>query len=450
MYNQVLQNMIFPVINQFYSVQKNTMDYHGYLEKTQYLPKKELEQIQKKQLRKILKFSYTHVPYYHQIFKKLNLKPEDIKEITDLNKLPFLTKEDVINNFNELIPKNKTENQVIPSFTGGTTGKRMTFYIDNHWEACNMAAAFREWGWAGYELGDKMVYLWGSLNDVKIQNQIKVKLFNMIQRIQVLNAYDITEETLNSYVKTLNRFNPKIINAYASAAYIMGTYLQKEGIESIQPQAVLTSCETLLDYQRNMIEKNFHCDVFDYYSARDTSLHAAECSEHSGYHTTIENGIVEFIQNGHAVSEGELGELTITDFCNYAMPFIRYKIGDAGIPSDETCSCGRTLPLIKKILGRITDMIVTIDGKYIPGLYFIHIFDTDAIKKYQLIQKSKDSFIIKIVKGNSYTLDAMNTIVQKIKEKCGPVNIEIQEVEEIPLTPSGKYRFIISELNNHL
>jgi len=448
MYNQILNKCVYPIINQFYPQNKDTLVQLHFLKKSQWWKTEQLQLLQKKKLRKLLKHAYTNVPYYHKIFRKLNVKPDDFKEIEDLKKLPFLTKNDVINHFDQLIPRNIPKQQLILSFTGGTTGKRMRFYVDNHWESCNMAAAYREWEWAGYNIGDKMVYLWGSLNDIKIQNQIKLKLFNMLQRIQILNAYDINEATFPKYVQTLKRFKPKIINSYASAAYIMAKYLIDEENNSINPKAILTSCETLLDFQKKTIEEGFQSEVFDYYSARDTSLHAAECAEHSGYHTSIENAIVEFIKKDETVVSGEYGELTITDLSNFAMPFIRYKIGDIGIPTDETCACGRSLPIIKKILGRITDMIITKDGKYIPGLYFIHIFDTDAIKKYQLIQKTREKFILKIVKGENFSEEALDTIILKIRDKCGNVQILIEEVSEIPLTSSGKYRFIISEIQN--
>lgn len=449
MYGKLLNKMVFPLINQMYPGQKNIFKYHQFLNKSQWWKPEELQQYQKKKLKHLLEHAYTNVPYYHKIFKESHIKPEDIKELKDLQKLPYLTKDYVITNFDQLIPRNINTTKVIPSFTGGTTGKRMKFFVDDEWESWNMAAAYREWGWAGYHIGDKMVYLWGSLDDVKIQNQIRLKLFNMIQRIQILNAYDMNQTTFPQYIKTLQRFKPKIINAYASAAHIMAKYLTEHEIQSIHPNAVLTSCETLFDFQKKSIEEAFHCPVFDYYSARDTSLHAAECDQHIGYHTAIENAIVEFTKNDVPVSNGEIGEITITDLSNFSMPFIRYKIGDMGIPSDETCPCGRTLPLIKKVIGRVSDMIVTKDGKYIPGLFFIHIFDTDAIRKYQLIQKNKERFILKIVKTEHFSQQVIDTILTKIKEKCGDVDIQVEDVEEIPLTSSGKYRFIISEINNH-
>jgi len=134
--------------------------------------------------------------------------------------------------------------------------------------------------------------------------------------------------------------------------------MQKNGIDNIKPKAILTTADMLYDYKRKTIEHIFDCDVFDNYSGRDTTLQAAECSEHFGYHLSIENAVVEFVKENEDVYPGETGKIIITDLCNYAMPFIRYEIGDLGVPSDENCPCGRKLPIMKSVKGRILDTII--------------------------------------------------------------------------------------------
>ena len=232
-----------------------------------------------------------------------------------------------------------------------------------------MAAAFRAWSWAGYKLGDRMVYLWGAPWDMRESRTID-KIRNHLLRTLNLNAFNLTEENMKEYVKILSKFKPKQLNTYASVIFLFSEYLKKEGINSIKPNAILTTADMLYNHQRKTIEDIFDCNVFDYYSGRDTTLMAAECSEHFGYHLSIENAVVEFIKENEHVSPGETGKIIITDLCNYAMPFIRYEIGDLGTPSDERCSCGRNLPIMKSLKGRIFDFITTPDGKYIPGEYF--------------------------------------------------------------------------------
>ena len=450
MYSKIINNLVYPYIKFSYPREKLIYKNLRFLLKSQWWSPSELKRFQQQRLQLLLRHAYRNVPYYHRIFDELKLKPEDIKNSSDLQKLPILTKDIIRRNFSELIAKNYSEDELIPSYTGGYTGKRMKFFIDDRWFARNMATAQREWGWAGYKRGDKIAYLWSAPQDLSLYNERKQKIFNFIMRMKILNAYNLTELTLNEYVRLFRKFKPKIINAYASAIYLMALYIEKRGIGGIRPEAILTSCEMLNDYQRNVIERAFNCKVFDYYSGRDTSLHAAECPEHSGYHLSIENAVVEFIKNNEHVSPGEFGKIVVTDFYNYANPFIRYEIGDLGVPSDDVCSCKRGLPLMEKIAGRVTDMIITKKGQYIPGLFFIHIFDTEAIERYQFIQKTKDYAILKIVKGVKFSEKELNRIIEMIHEKCGDIEIEVEFVESIPLTKSGKYKFIISEIDMNI
>lgn len=454
MYSNLLQNVIYPIVQVKYPKLKSTMNHLNLLEKSQWWTISELKRFQFQRLQSLLTHAYRNVPYYHRTFKTLSLKPADIKNSSDINKLPVLTKDIIRKNLNDLIAKNYPRNTLIPSATGGSSGEPMKFFIDTDWKAWNMAAANREWNWAGYNIGDKMTYLWAAPQDVSDQLKLKVKLFNLLNRTMFLDANQLTEKTLDDYIKILKTFKPKVINSYSSAIYLMAQYMEKKGISDIRPESILTSCEMLFDYQRKIIEKNFHCKVFDYYSGRDTSFHAAECQEHTGYHMTIENALTEFLKDNQPVAYDEFGKIIITDLSNYAMPFIRYEIGDLGKPSDEHCPCGRRLPLMKEISGRIRDIITTKDGKYIPGVFFSTLFydkkGTKGIKQYQFIQKTKDHSILKIVKGEDFSYKELDKIIEKIHEQCGEMKIEIEFVESIPPTPSGKYRTTISEVENIL
>lgn len=394
-----------------------------------------------------MKYSYEHTPYYHNIFRNLELVPEDIKSVDDLQMLPILTKQNIRANLGDLTTRNCLGQQLIPSATGGSTGEPMKFFIDKEWCAWNMAAAYREWSWAGYDYGDKIAYLWGAPQDLSAQYKLSAKMYNLVSRQVMLDAFEMTQNTLDEYIRVLRKFKPKIINAYASAAYLMAQYMESRRIDDIRPKAILTSCEMLFDHQRDTIERVFGCEVFDYYSGRDTTLHAGECPEHSGYHLAIENAVIEFIIDGEHVAPGEMGKIVITDLSNYAMPFIRYEIGDLGIPSDEICSCGRSLPMMKKVVGRVTDIITTKNGKHIHGEFFTHLFyNTDGIKQFQFTQKSKEYAILKIVKAKNYSQSELDLVIQEIHRYCGDIVIDIEFVELIPLTSSGKHRFTISEV----
>lgn len=451
MYSYSLKKIIYPVLQLKYPQLKNTMNHLQLLEKTQWWKPLEIKQLQQKRLRSILIYAYENVPYYHKIFKTIGLKPADIKNPSNLEKIPLLTKEIIKKNLNDLKSNKYPLKNFSPSATSGSAGEPMKFFIDTDWKAWNMAAALREWSWTGYNIGDKMAYLWSSPEDISRQIVLKNKLFNLLQRTIYLDALQITEKTLEKYIKILRNFNPKVINAYASAIYLMARYMKNKNITDIQPKAILTSCEMLFDHQRAVIEDVFGCKVFDYYSGRETTFHAGECPEHIGYHMAIENAVIELIKDGEQVSPGESGKIIITDLSNYAMPFIRYEIGDLGIQSDERCPCGRGLPLMKEISGRIRDIVTTKNGRYITGAFFSTLFydkhgGTKGVKQYQFIQKTKNHSILKIIKDEDFSKTEFEKIIEKIQRHCGDMTIEIEFVDEIQPTISGKYRTTISEV----
>ena len=448
MYHHILKNIIYPLVQLRHHHEERLYSHLRLLEKSQWWERSELEQFQQKRLQALLKHAYENTAYYHRMFKKLELKPDDIKSIDDLQKLPILTKEHIRNNLNDLTAKNYSKEELIPSATSGSTGEPMRFFVDKERDAWNTAAALREWSWAGYNLGDKVAYLWGAPQDLSNQAKLKARIYNLILRTIWLDAFNMTEKTLDEYVRILRRFKPKVIKACPSAIYLMAQYMEKRGIDDIRPKAILTSCEMLFDYQRESIERAFGCEVFDYYSGRDTTLQGGECPEHSGYHLAIENAVIEFVKDDEHVAPGELGKIIITDLSNHAMPFIRYEIGDLGVPSDAICSCGRGLPLMKSIEGRTTDILRRADGGYIssPGLTDV-VKDFKNIKQIQIIQKTKEHVTLKVVKGKKYTDRDSELLKAVMKKYLGDeMNIEISFVESIQLTRSGKYRFTISEV----
>ena len=424
--------------------------YINLLEKTQWWDYHELEKLQLKKLKKLLQHVNDNVPFYHRIFKKLNFKPEYVKSVNDLNKLPILTKEIVNKNFNELYARNYPNEKFILSSTGGSTAAPMKFYIDKKWEACNMAAAYRSWSWAGYKLGDKMAYLWSAPQDLQVSSYTDI-VRNYFLKTIILDAFNLTEENMNKYIKILTRFKPKIINTYASVIFTFSEYIKKMGIDTIKPTAILTTSDMLYDYKRKTIEQAFNCEVFDYYSGRDTTLQAAECQEHFGYHLSIENAVVEFMKENEHVALGETGNLIITDLCNYAMPFIRYEIGDLGTPSDERCPCGRNLPIMKSLQGRTYDYILTSDGRLLAGIFFHHILvhnEIQGIKEFQIVQKTKDKIIVFIVKNEKENTEDINRFISLIKNNVGEkVEVELKYVSSIKRTPTGKLMHVISNIN---
>lgn len=422
--------------------------YLGELERTQWMSPDEIKHLQEERLGVLLRHAYQNVPYYHKVFEQRGLTPQDIKAATDLEKLPILTKEDIRNNLEDLVARNYNRKQLILSSTGGSMGEPLKFYIIKESMDRGGAAAYRAYKAYRFTMGDKHVLLWG--HPAGLPHRLRTRIEDRFKRRIYLDAFRISEADMELFVRKLRTLKPKAIICYASAGYLLARYLEERKIQGIRVSSVFSTAEKLYDHQRQTIERAFNCEVFDFYGGRETQSIAFECPEHHGYHVTAENVVLEFIRDGKQVGPGQLGKVTVTDLNNYGMPFIRYENGDMGVPSDQVCPCGRGLPLIKSIEGRITDVFVTSDGAFIPALVLIHLVfkDLNSVKQYQVIQKTRTKTRIKIVKDERY-YDEKDTeyILEHMHKYLGKgVEITIEFVDSIPSLTSGKQRVFISEV----
>jgi len=448
MYKAILQNLIIPVMD--IKRQTNHLRFLSFLEKSQWLPRKEIGKIQAKLLRALLKHAYDTVPFYNFRFKQLGLKPETIRTVEQLAKLPKLTKQQIRDNLGDMVSYDFPKSTLTPFATGGSTGEPLRFFKDKRTMGWAEAATSRSYRWAGLDLGDKYIILWSSPFDLTTSRKVSGILYGGLMRYVILQSSNMSEQSMAEYVQMIKKFKPKTIKGYASSLVLFANYLKERGISGLNLHSIISTAENLLPSDRSLLEEQFGCDVFDTYGSREIAMMAGECSQHSGLHISAETVILEFAKDNEIVTPGELGEILVTDLQNFGMPLIRYSIGDAGKPTDEKCSCGRGLPLMKSIDGRVTDYVRASDGRYVPGPAFIYFFSDLPVKKYQIVQREPDRLTIKIVKDSNYSDSDDTKIICRIKQIVGnEVRINIEHVNQIPLSPkSGKFLPIISEINS--
>lgn len=450
MYSKIVENFLLPIyqINLPKEARISTM--LKFYKRSQCWDIDELKKYQLKKLRELLIHANNNVPFYRKMFNENKINPSEIKSTDDLSQLPIINKDIINENLKNLLSKNYKKNELIKSMTGGSSGNPLNFYIDRNWMASNMGAAYRSWSWAGYHPGNKMLYLWGAQRDLKKPNKIGL-IRDKLLRVVKLNAFRLTNQNMAEYAKIINKFKPKIINSYSSSIFTFAEYIHNNKIELYKPNAILTTADMISEQKRNFVRDVFNCELLDYYSGRETSFQAAECPEHNGYHMAIENAVVEFLKDGKPVSPGEPGKIVITDLTNYATPLIRYEIGDIGIPSDENCSCGIKLPLMKSVKGRILDNIITPDGKNIGGVFFRTIiakYNFSGIKRYQIIQTEINQLLMKIVIDKRLNKVEFDKLLKVLKSYFGEdMEIKVVFVDKIKPNKSGKFIPVISKIN---
>ncbi len=415
-------------------------------QRTQWLPAEKLREFQGQRLRFLLEHAYNNVPFYRRLFRQRSLKPNDFSSVDDIVKLPIVTKTDLRQHFDEFVACNSGYFAPIAWSTGGSTGEPLRFFIDVTSAAACEAALWRGWSYAGHKFRDKMAVLSGLSLVPQQEASLKSAARRIIRKVAFFPAINLSKEILSAYAQEMMRYKPKFIRAYPSSICIFADFLKENGVDGIRPKAVLTTAEMLFPHQRKLIGEVFQCDVFDGYGAYDGGTAAFECREHSGYHMFIERMAMEFVDDdGNHVAEGEKGRIVATDLFNYAMPFIRYDTGDMGVYSTEECTCGRKLPLMKRILGRTTDILRFRTGAVLSGPSLTLVFKDLDIKQYQVVQTDSDSIVVKIIQGKTYDEKDTGKIYQILKAAVGgEVDVKFEFTDCIPPTKSGKWKFIVA------
>ena len=415
-----------------------------HLDKTQWMKKRDLQRLQIKRLKALLKHAYENVPYYHESFRRQNFRPTDFKCLEDLRRVQILKKSAIRKNSNEMIAKNVPKKELVCRFTSGTTAAPVRFYRGKTDVSWGIGAELRGYGWAGYEVGDKLALIWTFVpGEVR---KFAFHLKNFLRRNKILNVYYLSEKNIASFAKKMHRFKPDFIRGYSSAVNIFATFILQNNRFNISPRAIFTSGQTLLPNYQKTIEETFNCEIYDYYATSEVSHIAAQCEQHEGLHIFEENIFVEIVKDDEPASIGEEGKVLLTNLHSYAMPFIRYDIGDVGKIFPDTCSCGRELSLLKPI-GRTYEYFVNRDGSFTYLRDFQTVFGDLPIKDFQVVQESYDEIIVKVVRRPGYSKAHTDFILKNVKyHTAREAKIRVELVDSIPLEGSGKIRHTVSKI----
>lgn len=443
-----IENILYPIMEK--KKGNKTRKYIKELMISQSLTYEELRKIQEKKLKGLLLESIKNVPAY----KLYNYLESEIEKdpFKALEQIPVLEKDYFRQNSETFInPMNIDRSKLIPNITGGSTGQPVKFYMDRKTVEHYEAARWRGLSWWDVSLGSRSVMIWG--NPIEL-NQSQQKKYNFkekwLKNRIIIPAYSLESKTIREYVKRIEKYKPEYFYGYSSALYAFASIMLKENINfNFMPKAVVSTAETLYDFQRETIEKAFGAKVVNEYGARDAGILAFEC-ECGSMHISVENALLEVVDpiTLKKLPTGQGGTLLVTDLNNLSMPRLRYRLGDSVTLSDEICKCKRQLPVLKKIEGREDDVFITPDGKLVHGHAFSHIArNIKSVKKFQIIQYSPFKAGLSIVVQDDYDQTEVNTFVQKIKEILPGTDIDVKPVDDIPLGKSGKYRYAIRDFD---
>ncbi len=422
------------------------------LRESQWLSPEKMRSLQEMKLQALVRHAYRHVPYYRNRMKDAGLTPDDVRTLDDLQKLPMLTKANVREHLHfDIMSDNHKKSEILRISTSGSTGEPFVCFADRNQLEFRWAATLRAMEWTGYRFGDRQLRLWHQTLGMSKTQVAREFADAWMSRRRFIPAYEMSDENLREFVRQIESYQPVLLDGYAESFNFLARYLAEHGRLDIKPKGIISSAQSLPDASRRAIEEAFGCKVFDKYGSREFSGIAYECDAHDGHHVVGEGYIVEILKDGKPAAPGEVGEVVITDLNNQCLPFIRYRIGDLAEAMDQsaTCACGRGLPRIGKIEGRVQSIIIGAKGQYVPGTFFAHLLkDYDhAIRQFQFVQEQRGSVVFKIVKGKRFSDEVLAEVLATLHKFLGDeLHIHVEFVENVDMVRTGKRLATVSKL----
>lgn len=427
---------------------KSFQEAYRRLEETQWYDEGQILEYQAIQLRKLVDHAYRNVPFYRQLYDEHGVSSSDIREVEDLRKLPVITREQVRSAGERMISSKIKHRTLVHGHTSGTTGSPLSFYWDKQTCVYNNAVDWRQKSWAGVNCGERMALLLGRTIVPANKSNPPFWQEDRLHKMLWVSSFHLSTRYLPVILKKLRSYAPSAIEGYPSTVYILAKYLKAIG-ETLPMRAVFTSAETLLPLQRELIEERFAAPVFDIFGMAERVAYAGQCEKAQHYHLSFEYAVNEIVdQKGQPVEGGEEGYLVGTSLLNFGMPFIRYRTSDVSAITKKKCICGRYMPRLKGVTTKDEDIVVTPEGKLISSSILTHPFKPlDSVLESQIVQDEPDRIRVKIVRRSDYTDEDSVHLVDALRERVGPgIRIDLEFVEEIPRTASGKFRWVVSRV----
>jgi phenylacetate-CoA ligase len=417
-----------------------TLRYLRQLHSSQWWRRDQLQKLQSTKLRAIVRHAYDQVAFYHARFRSLGLRPDDLRTLRDLSKLPVTTRQDIIEHFPDGIVARGTDvHACLHRRTSGSTGTPVEVVFNEDDQAFRKAIFYRAMFACGLRLRDKLAT--GSLYPEGAAA--------WFQRMGFLRRRNIHSKTpLAETLAFLREYQPDGLYFFASYLHNMAQVVAEERMGDLRPRLVFSHGELLDPKTRQLVNTVFQTQMFDTYGSSEFIRLAWECSAHSGLHLDVDGYVVEFLEDGEPVSPGERGEIVVTSLNATAMPLLRYPISDYGVPVDDVCACGRGLPLMQHLEGRVDDCIRLPDGRLVsPRHIVVTVWQVAGVGGFRIIQPAIDRIVVEFTPDQDYSEQTARAIGDAIHDVYGrDLQVDAVVVAGFPEDKSGKIKKVTSEV----
>jgi phenylacetate-CoA ligase len=419
----------------------------GLAMKRPYWDSAKLRRFQEKRLRSVVDYAYRHVPFYHEKFREAGVRPGDVRGLDDLKKLPIVRKSELKNvDARKLVSMEYDIGKLKANRTSGSTGQPFTTYLSKVEDDWRKVIYMRANISCGQKPRDRWVFVTAPhhfADTTSIQRRLGIFAQTCV------SIFD----SVDRQIELVSQTRPDVLDGYSGALLLIAKELDKRGARSIRPRIVFGTADLMDAVSCRFMEDVFGAPYYDQFGCAEIDRSAWQCPEKVGYHMDVDSVITEFVDSDRdGVSAGERGEIVYTSLFNYAMPFIRYAVGDVGVPSDDECPCGRKFPLMEVVEGRRDSVLVLPDGRLLSPRAFTNAMSRffEKIVQYRIVQKRADLFevFVQVKEGVDEGVfeSELAGHYRRVLGLSDDVAIIVKFVDEVPLGKSGKLMAVVSEL----
>lgn len=392
-----------PLIQDLYLTLMGMLKSILFLKRSCLWPKKKIERYQFNKLKTLLQECHKNVPYYRDLFEEIGFDPStDFKSLTDLNRIPILTKAKA-REVRALLDNPNYVKKSITMRTSGSTGEPFQVNVSHNAWIMEQAVIWRHWGWSGYRFRDKMAIVRSYVPEDGSPLIKKDRLRNFIY----FSPFHLNDENMSFYLNEMIAMKIRVLRGYPSSILALANYIHKTNHSFPKLKQILVASELLTSKDRSIIEEAFGVKVTNHYGLAEVCVMMGDCHAHNGLHNYDEYGYVEFLDT----DEDDVKQIIGTNLHNFATPLLRYETGDlAKISDDDGVGCEHNLTTVSNILGRKDQYIFTPENYKVPTVNFYTMFEKfQDVEKWQIIQKSLEQLEV-IIKSDVITTERIEEL----------------------------------------
>lgn len=392
-------------------------------------------------LRELLAACATSVPYYRSTWSAAE---RAAARAGDLAALPVLEK-DALRQRPEEFRREGPRTRELVFHTSGTTGTPIRTYwtVDELRESLAQREV-RSARWAGTSFARPRATFSGRMVEPDPHSAGPYYRYNVAERQVYLSPFHLRPDSAADYVRALRRHRVEWLTGYAVSWFLLAQLVREQGLAPPPLRAVVTTSEKVTPEMRRVMEAAFGCRVYEEYGTVENALFASEC-EAGRLHVSPDAGLVELLRaDGTPCAPGEVGEVVVTCFGRTHQPLVRYRLGDLAAWEPEPCACGRAMPVLREVVGRVEDVVVGPDGRRMVRFHGIFV-DQPHVREGQIVQEALARIRVRVVPTDGFGAADIADIVHRVQQRLGgDVEVLVEPVAEIPRTAAGKVRAVVS------